>query len=74
MASALGYVWLGVALVCVLDAMLHSASQWTAADRNRWFWVIFLTVLGPLFLVPYLVGVRPGFARARIVSDEFRIC
>jgi hypothetical protein len=55
-------VWLaGWALV--IDAVRRPAHQWTAADRNRTFWVALLTLMAPIFLIPYLVGVLPRLAR-----------
>lgn len=72
MAAVIGYARLGIGLLGIVDAFRHSPTDWAAADRQRPFWVIFMFFFGPIFAPIYAVAVRPRFARARAVSDEFR--
>jgi hypothetical protein len=46
------------------DALRHSGGDWAYADRNRGFWLVFMSFFGPIFAVPYLFFVRPRFAGA----------
>jgi hypothetical protein len=68
-AAMVGLIWIAVTVLGLIDALRHPASDWDYADRNRPFWVIFMFFFGPLFLVPYLVAVRPRFPTAAI-RDE----
>jgi len=72
MGSAIGYLWLGIGVLGIIDAFRHSPSDWTFADRRRAFWVIFMFVFGPIFVPIYAVAVRPRFPRAGDVSESFR--
>lgn len=71
--SAITVVWLAVAALGVVDGLRHSGADWNYADRERPFWVIFMVVLGPLFVVPYLLFVRPRFPSraAKQQADQF---
>lgn len=40
---------------------MHTSADWHYADRDRTFWVIFMFFFGPLFVIPYLLMVRPRF-------------
>jgi tryptophan-rich sensory protein len=62
--SAIVIVWLAVEALGLVDAFRHSATDWHYADRERSFWVTFMFFLGPIFVVPYLVLVRPRFPGA----------
>lgn len=65
--------WLVIAIcwVIALDGIRRSSAEWLAADRQRSFWILFLIILGPLFVIPYLVGVLPKLVSAgrRGVAD-----
>jgi uncharacterized iron-regulated membrane protein len=67
------YIIAGVTLV---GQLRRPASQWTAADRNRSWWIGVTSVLGLLgcgiFVgLAYLVGVVPAFAQSA-VDDALR--
>jgi hypothetical protein len=72
MSSWLGWAWLIIGVLGVVDAYAHSSCEWTAADRTRPFWAVFMLFFGPIFVPLYAIVVRPRFARARTISDEFR--
>jgi len=59
--SLITVAWLAIAALGVIDAFRHSSAEWAHADRERLFWVVFMLILGPLFVVPYLLFVRPRF-------------
>ena len=61
MSSLITVAWLAIAALGVIEALRHSSADWAYADRERPFWVIFMIVLGPIFVVPYLLFVRPRF-------------
>jgi tryptophan-rich sensory protein len=61
MSSLITVTWLAIAALGVIDAFRHSSADWTYADRERPFWVVFMVFLGPLCVVPYLLFVRPRF-------------
>lgn len=54
----------------LIDAIRHSGSDWSYADRNKSFWLIFMFLLGPIFVVPYLLLVRPRFPGAAEQPDK----
>ena len=62
--SSIGIVFLLIGAAGVIDAALHPTSDWAHADRNKFFWVVGMVVLNVLFVVPYLVAVRPRFRGA----------
>jgi hypothetical protein len=68
--SWIGWIWLVVEIAGLIDALRHSASDWSYADRNRSFWVIFILFFGPVFVVPYLFLVRPRFPGAADQPDQ----
>lgn len=72
MGSAIGWLWFGIGALGIVDACLHSQSEWVAADRDRSYWVVMLFFFGPVAAVCYAVGVRGRFGRAADVSPEFR--
>lgn len=72
MSALIGWAWVGIGVLGIIDAFRHSASDWAAADRNRPFWVIFMFFFGPVFVTLYAIAVRPRFRRAGNISDEFR--
>jgi hypothetical protein len=53
-----------------LDTLRHSGPDWSYADRNRSFWLIFMFFFGPIFVVPYLFLVRPRFPGAAEQPDQ----
>lgn len=64
--AAIGILWLVIGVLGVVDCLWHTATDWQYADRDRWFWAVFLFFFGPLFALPYLVMVRSRFpSRAR---------
>lgn len=68
--SAIGVIWVLVEIVGLIDALRHSGSDWSYADRDRSFWLIFMFFLGPIFVVPYLFLVRPRFPSATEQPDQ----
>jgi hypothetical protein len=72
--NAIGYIWIAIEVVGLIDVFRYSSGDWTFADRNRPFWVIFIVFFGPLFVIPYLVFVRPRFPNreATTATDAFR--
>ena len=70
--SAIAWLWVAIGILGIVDAFRHSASDWTAADRNRPFWVVLMLFLGPFGVLSYLVAVRPRFQLSSGISDEFR--
>lgn len=71
--TAVTIAWLVIEALGLIDALRHSSSEWHYADRERSFWVIFMFVLGPIFVVPYLLSVRPRFPdrTAKQQADPF---
>jgi hypothetical protein len=62
---------MGVEAAGLIDAFMHSSTDWHHADRDRSFWVIFIFFFGPLFVIPYLLMVRPRFpGRAAKENDN----
>lgn len=72
--SAIGFIWVAIEVVGLIDVFRHSSADWTYADRNRPFWVIFILFFGPLFVIPYLFMVRPRFPSEEAIhaTDAFR--
>ena len=68
--NAIGVIWILVEIAGLIDAVRHSSSDWSYADRNRSFWLIFMFFLGPIFVVPYLLLVRPRFTKAAEQPDQ----
>jgi hypothetical protein len=68
--SAIGVIWILVEIAGLIDALRHSGPDWSYADRNRSFWVIFMFFFGPIFVVPYLFLVRPRFPGAAEQPDQ----
>jgi hypothetical protein len=70
-------IWL-VNIYCTVDAARRPPTAWSAADRDKFFWVAMLAagcfLLVPAFVIMpgYLIGVRPRFADAPIIDDRFR--
>lgn len=73
MSGLITFAWLAIAALGVIDAFRHSSADWAYADRERLFWVVFMAILGPLCVVPYLLFVRPRFPDRAIKQhhDEF---
>lgn len=71
--GAVGYVWIAVEVLGLIDALRHSGPDWDYADRNKAFWIIFMVFFGPIFVIPYLFVVRPRFPdrAAREESSPF---
>lgn len=71
--TVVAIIWLGIEALGLIDALRHSSSEWDYADRERPFWVIFMFVLGPIFVVPYFLFVRPRFPdrTAKQQTDPF---
>ena len=59
-----------VGIAGLIDALRHSGPDWSYADRNRSFWLIFMVFFGPIFVVPYLLLVRPRFPSAAEQPDQ----
>jgi hypothetical protein len=70
-ASVLGYLWLGIGVLGVIDAFRHSNADWVHADRQRAFWVIFMFFFGPLFVPIYAVAVHQRFPKGDGPSAAF---
>ncbi len=72
--SAIGFIWVAIEVVGLIDVFRHSSADWAYADRNRPFWVIFIFFFGPLFAIPYLFMVRPRFPSKEAIqaTDAFR--
>jgi tryptophan-rich sensory protein len=68
--SAIGYIWIAVEVVGLVDVFRHSSADWSYAERNRSFWLIFMFFFGPIFVVPYLFLVRPRFPGAAERPDQ----
>jgi hypothetical protein len=71
--TAITFIWLGIEVAGLIDALLHSSSAWHYADRDRWFWVVFMFFFGPIFVLPYLFMVRPRFPgpESKQGTDQF---
>lgn len=67
--AAIGYIWIAIEVLGLIDALRHSALDWAYADRDRSFWVLFLFFLGPLVVLPYLFAVRPRFPTAEVREE-----
>lgn len=77
MVTAVWVTSLLAAGLTVLDQFAHPPSNWTAADRDRGYWVTTtvaagLFCLGIVMAVVYLVGVRSRFGAAQPADAEFR--
>jgi hypothetical protein len=59
--SPVGIIWRLVEVGGLVDALRRPHWQWSFGDRNRAFWVVFMFFLGPIFVLPYSVAVRPHF-------------
>ncbi len=72
--SAVGYIWIAVGIIGLIDVFRHSSADWAYADRNRSFWAIFIFFFAPLFVVLYLFMVRQRFPDREAVqaTDAFR--
>jgi tryptophan-rich sensory protein len=71
MASVVGYLWLGIGVLGIIDAFRHSQSDWNYADRDRAFWVVFMFFFGPIFVSIYIFAVRRRFPRGDETSSQF---
>jgi hypothetical protein len=65
------------AAVALADQLRRPASAWTAADRDRGWWLSATVILGlaacGLFIgIAYLLGVVPRFASDDGVDPSFR--
>ena len=71
--SGFTLVWLAIAALGVIDGLRHSSAEWNYADRERPFWIVLMAILGPLFVVPYALFVRPRFPdrAAKRHADRF---
>lgn len=71
--TGVAIAWLGIEALGLIDALRHSGAEWHYADRERSFWVVFIFFLGPIFVVPYLLLVRPRFPdrSAKQPADPF---
>lgn len=77
MASTLWIVSLVAAALTVADQLRRPASEWTAADRDRGFWVTWTVIAGFLCLgfvaaIVYAIGVAGRFGHAQQVDPGFR--
>lgn len=72
--SVFGFIWIAIEAVALIDVFWHSSADWTYADRNRFFWAVFIFFFGPIFVVPYLLMVRPRFPsrEATEAAEAFR--
>ena len=69
--TAVTVIWLGIEALGLIDALRHSSPEWHYADRQRSFWVIFMFFLGPLFVLPYFLMVRPRFPGRKEQASPF---
>ena len=68
MSTVIGWSILLVNVALAVDAGRRPYTEWRAARRNKNFWVAMLFFFGVLFLVPYLIRVRPRLQIAAIVA------
>jgi len=68
--NAIGYIWIAIEALGLIDALRHSAPDWDCAGRTRSFWLIFMFFFGPLFVLPYLFLVRPHFPSRATREEE----
>jgi uncharacterized iron-regulated membrane protein len=77
MVTVIWAVSLIVSGLVVVDELRRPASEWTAADRNRGYWVGLTVTAGFLFLgvlaaLVYAVALVPRFAMAQDSDSAFR--
>lgn len=70
MIQVLSWLYLLACVACVIDAARFSYPAWRAVGRNKNFWLPALFFLGIIFVLPYLVLVRPRLKTARIVLPK----
>jgi hypothetical protein len=70
MTQALGWLYLLASVGSVIDGGRFSYAEWQAAQRNKNFWLTILFFFSLLFVLPYLLSVRPELKTARIVRPK----
>jgi hypothetical protein len=66
MSGVIGWLILLVNVVLAVDAGRRPYSEWDVVGRDKNFWVVMLLFFGVLFLIPYLLAVRPRLQIAKI--------
>ena len=64
MGNVITVVWFVGAIAGVLDALMHPASDWAYADKNKSSWIVYMVLFGLIAAGIYFVNVRPRFAGA----------
>jgi hypothetical protein len=77
MALTLWILSLVVAALAVADQARRSPSEWTAADRERGYWMTWTVLAGLVYLglvaaIVYAIGVVPRFGHVSASDDGFR--
>lgn len=69
MIGVLGWLALAINVGGLIDAARRPSVQWHRAGRSKDFWTVALFFFGYLFLVPYLIAVRPRLQLAGLVAQ-----
>jgi H+/Cl- antiporter ClcA len=70
MPATIAAIWWIGTIAGIIDALVHPASAWAQADRNKAFWIILMLFLGLVAVLIYLLTIRPRFAGA--ADNPFR--
>jgi hypothetical protein len=70
MSTVIGLVYGAILLVGVIDASRYSYEDWCIVGRDKNFWLVMLFFFGPLFILPYLLAVRPRLRATRLMPHH----
>lgn len=66
----IGWLFWLLGLVAVADGARRTEALWVAADRNKTFWLILMTVTGAIGAVIYALAILPRL-RSADLDPEF---
>jgi hypothetical protein len=66
-----GYLLLGIG--GAFNASRYSYEEWRTARCDKNFWLVALAVFGPVFILPYVLAVKPRLRTARLVAPKRKV-
>jgi hypothetical protein len=67
LSTVIGWAYLLIGVGGIYSAARFSYAEWRAARRDKNFWLVALGIFGPIFILPYLLAIRPQLQLARLV-------